>query len=192
MALWNHRHSADRLGHGVALAAVALGLAACTPSGAPPSAPATAQADPAQSRPPEPETAQPLPAASDPELCPHDDGPDTLRLPYDSFGPGAMAFGLLGQRWWQWDGEGHDFDDDRDVIWVVVHEGIDEAALNLRFPIRPDADCDHRYLTLEDAEQHLTTNIAELSGVAELAELRATLEQTQSSVRDHFAAAAQP
>ncbi len=181
MALGHHRHSADCLGYGIALA---LGLAGCTPPSAPPpaAAPTTATVTPRSAT---PATAG-LDPLSDPDACPHRDGADTLRLTYDAFGPGAMAFELLGQRWWQWDGEGHDFDDDHDVIWIVVHDDIDPAALSLRFPVRPKARCDHRYVAREAALKYLAGNITELEGAEELADLRATLQQTQSSVRVHF------
>lgn len=102
-----------------------------------------------------------------------------------------MAFEVLGQRWWQWEGEGHDFDDDHDVIWIVVHDGIDPAALSLRFPVRPQAECDHRYFARDEAVKYLESNIAQLEGVEELSELQATLQQTQASVREHFAASSE-
>ena len=120
--------------------------------------------------------------------CPHVEGEDAKRFEHAAFGPPAMSFELLGQAWWQWDAEGHAFEGDGGTIWVVVYDGLDANALATRFPVRPDALCDHRYVALADARAYLLEHIEELEdpGVPEFAALRTELQQTLESIRDHF------
>ena len=150
-------------------------------------APVAEPAEP-QSRPSPPaERAPAVAAASDrePESCPHDGGPDALRLPYEAFGPAAMSFELLGQAWWQWDSEGHAFDEAGGVVWVVVHDGLDATSLAARFPVSESTKCDHRYVELPAARTYLLTHIAELA-TGELPQLRDRLVQTQQTIDAHF------
>ncbi len=166
-----------------AIAAVACLTGGCAP---PPLAPIS---DPVPTHAP-PATAKDSSPASvaSPEPCPHAEGEDAQRFEYDAFGPAAMSFDLLGQAWWQWDSEGHAFEEDGGTIWVVVHDGLTGDALATRFPVREDQRCDHRYVALPDARAYLRAHIDELADadVPELALTRSGLQQTLTAVDTHF------
>ncbi|MGH1342754.1 MAG: hypothetical protein ACRBN8_14430 [Nannocystales bacterium] len=170
-----------------------LGLAACLLAGCPaPIGPAP------RPSPPDPPGAVPDPGSEDrsahvvpPEdddPCPHAEGEDAKRFEYDAFGPAAMSFGLLGQAWWQWDSEGHAFEKADGTIWVVVHEGLNGDALATRFPVIQEAQCDQRYVALEDARAYLREHIDELGdpAVPEFGPLRAELQRTLAVLNEHF------
>lgn len=150
------------------LTLLAFGLAACSSAPAAPKAPA--------------EAAPPAPAPS----CTHDVAADTALLKYEAFGPAAMSYALLGQAWWQWDSEGHAFDEDGGVVWVVVHDGVDADALARRFPVDPTTRCDHRYVALGDARSYLQKNMSELEDVPELASVAQTLRDTLTALDGQF------
>ena len=103
-----------------------------------------------------------------------------------------MAFDLLGQAWWQWDGEGHAFDEAQGTVWVVVHTDLAPDALATRFPVRESALCDHRYVSVDTAVAYLEDHIAELDGMdaPAFAPLLETLRATHSAIIAEFRVAA--
>ena len=109
---------------------------------------------------------------------------------YDAFGPAAMSYDLLGQAWWQWDGEGHAFDDADGTVWVVVHDDLAPDALATRFPVRQAEQCDHRYVTVDAAVAYLEDHIAELDAddVPELAPVVDQLRKTRTTIVQQFRA----
>ncbi len=172
--------------------AVALLVVSCTstqPLPAPVSAPPQGQRPGNAAE----ETRPPSVVVASTDGCPHDEATDVLRLPFDAFGPAAMSFALLGQAWWQWDSEGHGFDSAQDTVWVVVHNDVDPASLRSRFPVREDAKCDHRYLTLDEARDYLSAHIEELEGaeVPGLTEVRTRLQSTLEVLDEHFDSSAE-
>lgn len=101
-----------------------------------------------------------------------------------------MSYDLLGQAWWQWDGEGHAFEEAEGVVWVVVHDSVAPDALAARFPVRQAERCDHRYVTVDTALAYLEDHIAELDGddVPGLAPVVDQLRETRTTVVQQFRA----
>ncbi|MCR9166073.1 MAG: hypothetical protein ACE37F_17460 [Nannocystaceae bacterium] len=124
---------------------------------------------------------------SDP--CPHVEGEDAKLFRYDAFGPPSMSADLLGQEWWQWDGEGHAFEESGGTVWVVVHDDLAPDALAVRFPVRQAHACDHRYVTVDAAMTHLEDHIAQLDGLGapEFAALLERLRETHAAIEQQFA-----
>lgn len=116
--------------------------------------------------------------------CHRQVGPDAMLLPYDAFGPQAMSFGLIGMGWWQWDGEGHAFDEDNGKIWVVVHDDLSDEALARRFPVNSELRCDNRYVTRDDAMEFFDLHIEELGSDPESFEgLETLVEELRATQR---------
>ena len=124
------------------------------------------------------------------EACPHGVGDDAILLDFDAFGPSAMSSPLLGQAWWQWDGEGHTFEEQGGTVWVVVHDDAPPDELAVRFPVRQAERCDHRYVDLDDALAYLEDHIAELDGLGDDANafgpLIERLRTTREELLRHF------
>lgn len=162
--------------------AVALLVAGCT---SPPPPVETSAPEP---RPDTLAVATPDPPPEEP--CPHVEGEDAKLFAYDAFGPAAMSYDLLGQAWWQWDGEGHAFEDAEGVVWVVVHDGVAPDALATRFPVRQADQCDHRYVAVDAAIAYLEDHIAELDGddVPEFAPVVEQLRETRTAIIQQFRA----
>jgi|GEM_PF-1469765 len=171
----------------LALIVAAAWLGACTaPAPAAPVEPAPVAKAPAArtpfSEPPGPEIPD--------EPCPHVEGADAKLFEFGDFGPAAMSHALLGQAWWQWDSEGHAFEEAGGTVWIVVHGEILPDALATRFPVRETEQCDHRYVPVAEARAYLTDHIDELEGmeadVPEFGEVRKRLQTTLSALDDHF------
>ena len=166
------------------LAVAALLVAGCTSPPPPVQEPAPAPPRAAK------EHAAATPEPASPEPCPHVEGEDAKLFDYDAFGPAAMSYDLLGQAWWQWDGEGHAFDDANGTVWVVVHDDLAPDALATRFPVRQAEQCDHRYVTVDAAVAYLEDHIAELDAddVPELAPVVDQLRETRTTIVQQFRA----
>lgn len=102
-----------------------------------------------------------------------------MLLPYDAFGPQAMAVELIGFGWWQWDAEGHGFDEEGGEIWVVVHDDLSDEQLARRFPVSPSRRCDNRFVTRREAIAYIDRNIDGISGVPVFEQLVGDLRATQ-------------
>lgn len=161
-----------------------LFVAGCS-SPAPPTSDAPA---PSASPPPRAERAEPAAAHAPQDGCPQVEGDDAKLFAYDAFGPAAMSYDLLGQAWWQWDGEGHAFDDANGTVWVVVHDNVAPDALANRFPVREAEQCDHRYVSVDVAVAYLEDHIAELDGddVPEFAPVVEQLRETHAAITKQF------
>lgn len=161
-----------------------LAVASCTkaPDGDVPTAPVAEE--------PEPERAEAPAPATETVACPHRVGEDAILVDFDAFGPPAMSFELLGQAWWQWDGEGHAFEDQGGTVWVVVHDDVPPDDLATRFPVRQADACDHRYVTVDEALLYLEDHIAELDGmgddVPQFGPLVERLRTTRAELLRHF------
>ena len=115
--------------------ALALLVAGCT-SPQPPVETATPASEP---RPDTLAVATPDPPPEEP--CPHVEGDDAKLFAYDAFGPAAMSYDLLGQAWWQWDGEGHAFEDaEGDVVFPQI-----PGSFNKVFEQHFVSNIDYRY-----------------------------------------------
>jgi len=139
----------------------------------------------------EPDSAEPSTApVADSEACPHRVGDDAILVDFWAFGPSAMSHGLLGQAWWQWDGEGHATEAANGTVWVVVHDDVPPDELATRFPVREADQCDHRYVSVDEALLYLEDHIAELDGLGEeapeFAPLLETLRTTRQDLLQHF------
>jgi len=172
--------------------AVPLALASCGPTPTT-QAPETTQA-PVVSSPSEPGSRPERLAAPVPtdEPCPHREGEDAMLFEFGDFGPPSMSHDVLGQAWWQWDGEGHAFEGEDGTVWVVVHhEDIDPADLATRFPVREAERCDHRYVSVQRAVTYLDEHITELEDVEGFAAIAAQLRETRAAIGERFDQATQ-
>lgn len=187
MDVRHHRCSADRVADRIAIAAAFCLLGGCTaPLGSTSQPPPPSRAESGSD--PQPEASAPAAQPPATQTCRHAEGDDAKRFEYEAFGPAAMSFALLGQAWWQWDSEGHAFEESGGTIWVVVHDGLDGDALATRFPVLEEEQCDQRYVTLADARAYLQEHVDELADpeVSEFAPLRAKLQRTLADVDAHF------
>lgn len=117
--------------------------------------------------------------------------PHTLVLAYGDFGPPALASGLLGSEWWQWEGGGSWAIDDAFDVRVVVYRGIPLAAVQADYPTI-EGRADYRYVSYEDAIAHFDRSMRELQDADEplLRRLREELAVTRAHVRQALGAAA--
>lgn len=117
--------------------------------------------------------------------------PHTLVLAYDDFGPQALAHGLLGMAWWQWEAGGSWEPGDRFDVRVVVYRGISRAAVEAEYPTI-EGHADHRTVTYDDAVAYLERAMVEIEGEPSLASLRSRLAATHARLRQQLGATRLP
>jgi hypothetical protein len=116
--------------------------------------------------------------------------PYTIVLAYDDFGPQAMAFGLIGMDWWQWEGGGSWEPGDRFDVRVVVYRGMTLAAVEAEYPT-VEGRADYRYVSFDDAMEYFALNMAEIEGEPSLQRLHEELAVTRARIRQALGAAAE-
>jgi hypothetical protein len=165
-----------RLALGLALASIARGPVACTDGGK-----ASVRAE-TEAEPEVPRNSDGSPQILPPG--PPSRPPHTLVLDYDDFGPQAMAFGLLGMQWWQWEAGGSWEPGDRFDIRVVVYRGITLAAVQAEYPT-VEGRADYRYVSYDDAMAYFERSMAEIEDEDEplLRGLHGELAATRARVR---------
>ena len=110
-----------------------------------------------------------------------------LVLPYEAFGPQAMAAPLLGSDWWSWEAGGSFEPGDSFDVRVVVHHDAPAEEIALRYPT-VEKKSDYRLLERDHALRYLGDRIAELRRMMdddEGIDLRSTLTrlaQTRSTI----------
>jgi hypothetical protein len=107
---------------------------------------------------------------------------NTLSLNYAAFGPQAIAYEIIGNRWWQWQETAGETPPEDFDIKVIVYRGASSQELLEKFPVIEEKRIDSRYLKYEDAVAYLDRHIAKNESAA----LTATLEQTRARLTRHF------
>lgn len=108
--------------------------------------------------------------------------PPVVVLPYDAFGPQAMAHTLVGFAWWSWEGGGSYGPGDTFDVRVVVHRDGERAAAEQRWPTVPALEQDRRLVSRSEALGWLDERIAELAGEPEFQGLREELRATRARI----------
>jgi hypothetical protein len=85
----------------------------------------------------------------------------TTVMHYEDFGPPSMVYELLGSDWWQWQPHGDSDPKKRYDIRVVVYRNIGLEEVRRKYPVKPEALQDYRYISYEDATRYLDRQIAE-------------------------------
>ena len=200
-----------RLGAAAAIAGLVLGPVACTDGQKASVRPETAvprgsddrdassrrepgASEPVDDREPDPSPEPEVPRNSDgsPQILPPGPpsrSPYTIVLAYDDFGPQAMAFGLIGMDWWQWEGGGSWEPGDRFDIRVVVYRGLTLAAVQAEYPT-VEGKADYRYVSYDDAMAYFERSMAEIEGEPSLERLHADLATTRARIRQALGAEA--
>ncbi|MBX3188577.1 MAG: hypothetical protein KF819_16290 [Labilithrix sp.] len=115
--------------------------------------------------------------------------PFTLVLPYEAFGPSAMASRVLGPEWWSWEPGGSFAVTDSFDVRIVVYAGRSASDVRARYPTVRGAS-DYRYVAKDDAIAYLDEQIASLAREAPADEddfdfgpLKRRLEETRHAIR---------
>lgn len=106
----------------------------------------------------------------------------TTVLRYDDFGPSAMAHEMLGQHWWQWAATGGSDPDMTFDVHVVVYRNASLKKVHHRYPVKPEARQDYRYLRYDVAIKYLDRHIAENAIPALTETLRATRRKLLAAI----------
>jgi hypothetical protein len=85
-------------------------------------------------------------------------------VPYEAFGPQAIAHKLIGMEWWQWDSHG-DSRPRKYPIKVVIYWGQSLEATKRRFPVDRSKEQDFRYVEYSAAVNHMQNAIKELEAL---------------------------
>lgn len=92
--------------------------------------------------------------------CAHPTAKTTV-MHYDDFGPHAAVYEWLGDDWWQWQDEGDPDPNKPYNIQVVVYRDCSLDEVRRKYPTIPEQLKDYRYISYEEALQHLDALIAE-------------------------------
>ena len=117
--------------------------------------------------------------------CATPGAPRTLVLPYDDFGPQAMAHELLGMEWFSWQPHGDSNPRTEYNVRVVVYRGRNLAEARRLFPVRPEREQDFRYIEVETALKYLDRQL-KLPEVVDLPRLSTRLRATRERIRREF------
>ena len=106
---------------------------------------------------------------------------NTIVLPYNAFGPQAMAHQIIGFGWYQWRCSGCGYlNAPADDVRVVVYRGITREETIRRYPVVMNEQ-DYRYLSYEDAVAYLVEQEREATEIR-LTEVAARLKATREQI----------